>query len=300
MNALAELEPLSRMKLVQNNDLWQQNVEFMPYIQAFPALAEHHQYDEKLVALSEDHTQLFGIHSSKSFLIPHMEALSIINESVIQMFGEAPTIEVTSVKHGASIRAKIALDSFPNVDLGNNDTSRIHLLFSNNYARASDFKLGLGVYRQVCSNGMVVGQTVAGFNARHLVDEGFNATSLQSKVARIIEESKHLYDIWMAWKDIFLSYEEALALFEKRFSASKLEQILSPAQFPCDLWTIYNAFTAHSTHESKVASSQIAMDNSIASLFYGRTSPLREVDGTLFETLKTKKEEAIEAEFEEV
>lgn len=285
------------MLITQNNDLWQQEVEFLPYIQAFPQLAEHHQYDEKQVVLSSEHEHLFGIHSSKAFLIKHYDALEIINDCVMEMFNLPPTFEVTSIKSGATIRAKIALDQFPEIDL-DGDKNKIYLLFGNSYARPGDFKLNLGVYREICSNGAVVGQTVAGFNARQLRDEGFNPTSLQIKIARLIEDAKYLYDLWMSWREIHLDYDQALDIFGKKFSDSLLEQVLIPDKFPRDMWSTYNDFTAFSTHNSKLASSQINTDNAIASLFYGKNSPLRELDQEIFTNIKAKKETAIQEEAE--
>ena len=284
------------MQIIQNNDLWQRNVEIMPYIQAFPALAESSQFDEKQVVLSDSHDMLFGIHNSKSFLIRHMDALEIVNEAIAKMFGKEPQIEVTSVKHGAKIRAKINLDSVADIDLGNGDINTPFLFLNNNYGRAGDFKMDLGVFRQVCSNGAVVGQSIAGFNSRQLIDEGFNPTSLQGKVARIIDDARHLTDLWLSWQDTKVGYEESYAILEKRFSKSLLEQILDPQAFPMNMWDCYNAFTAHSTHASKTASAQIAMDNTITSLFYGRNSPFRDLDGKTFDAVTTNRLKVLEAE----
>lgn len=278
------------MNIIQNNDLWQREVEILPYIQAFPQMLETQQFDEKKVVISEDHDLLFGIHSSKSFLIRHTEALEIVNDAIVKMFNAEPRIEVTSVKQGSKIRAKIALDSFPEIDLGGGDVNQPFLFLNNSYARAGDFKLDLGVFRQICSNGAVVGHSVAGFNSKQLIDEGFNATSIQGKIARIIDDAKFLTDLWMSWKDTKLGYEESYAIFEKKFSKATLESILNPELFPMNMWDCYNAFTAHSTHVSKTASAQIATDNIITSLFYGRNSPLRDLDNKAFETLKLAKE----------
>jgi hypothetical protein len=287
------------MNIIQNNDFWQNPVEILPYNQAFPQTADHKQFDEKRVILSQDHDILFGVHNAKSFLIPHLEALQVINDSIEAMFDESPKIEVTSVKHGATIRAKIALDQFPSIEMPGNDVSKIHLLFGNSYARPGDFKLSLGVYRLICSNGATIGQTITGFNSRQLIDEGFNSTSLQNKVARVIDDAKFLYDLWQSWQGISLGYEQALELFGKKFSEGKLESILIPDLFPRNMWDCYNDFTAFSTHDSKTASSQINTDNIISSLFYGRSSPLREIDREVFESVRSKKEEIEDAEFED-
>jgi hypothetical protein len=287
------------MNILENNNLWRREVEFLPYIQAFPELAQHHEYDEKKVILSSEHDLLFGIHSSKSFLIRHESALQTVSDCVNLMFGAEPQIEVTSIKSGAIIRAKISLDQFPEVDLGNGDTNKIHLLLNNSYAHASGFKLQLGVFRQVCSNGAVVGQAVAGFNSRQLLDEGFNPTSLQGKVARIIEDSKYLYDLWMSWREIIITYDEALQLFEKKFSDKTLETLLDPNLFPCDLWTLYNILTAYSTHESKTASSLLSTDSLISSIFYGKRSLIRDYDRDTFDIIQEEKLTHSEVELEE-
>lgn len=277
------------MLIVQNNDLWQRNVEILPYIQAYPELAENAMFNEKSVVISSEHDRLFGVHSSKAFLIKHLDALEVVNDCVKDMFNAEPEIQVTSVKDGSKILARISLDAFSDITIGGDDRSKIQLLLTNNYARAAEFKLKLGAFRLVCSNGMVIGNTVAGFNSRQLVDEGFNPTSLQSKVARIIDEAKFLYDLWTDWKDISLTYDQAIQLFDNKFSQTKLEEILNQTLFPRSMWDVYNDFTAYSTHRSKTASSQMTTDDLISSLFYGHKSPLRELDKQAFETLELAK-----------
>jgi hypothetical protein len=270
------------MQIIQNNDFWSRPVEIMPYVQAFPSVDEYQQFDEKRVIVSENHDILFGIHSSKSFLIKHMDALETLDLAVKELFDEEAKIEVTSVKQGAFMKASLKLDSLPSIDLGGGDVTDTQLMLTNNYARAGDFKLLLSINRRVCQNGAVVGHAVSGFNARQLIDEGFNATSLQSKVARMVDEAKALYGLWSGWRDIKLGYEEAYAMFSKHFSENKLGEILSPGAFPCDMWECYNSFTAHATHASKTASGQMAMDTLISKLFYNPSSPLRTLDESLF------------------
>lgn len=287
------------MNIIQNNDLWQRNVEVLPYIQAFPELAENSMFNEKSVVISSEHDKLFGVHSSKQFIIKHLEALQVVNDSVSNMFNAEPEIQVTSVKDGAKIMAKVSLDAFNEITLAGNDTSKIQLILSNNYAKPSDFKLKLGAYRLVCSNGMVVGNTVAGFNSRQLLDEGFNETSLQSKVARMIDEAKFLYDLWSEWSGISLTHDDTLQLFDKKFSQTKLEEILNQTLFPRSMWDVYNDFTAYSTHRSKTASAQMASDDLIASLFYGNKSPLRELDASAFSALSEAKQAFEDAEIVE-
>jgi len=208
------------------------------------------------------------------------------------MFNAEPEIQVTSVKDGSRIQARISLDAFSTIDLdGGNDKSKLQLLVSNNYSRAADFKLKLGAYRLVCGNGMVIGTTVAGFNAKQLVDEGFNPTSLQSKVARIIDEAKFLHDLWSSWQGVSLSYDETIAIFDGKFSQTKLEEILNQTLFPRSLWDIYNDFKAYSTHRSKTASSQMGTDDLISSMFYGGKSPVRQLDKDAFEVLTLARED---------
>lgn len=278
------------MNIIQNNDLWQLPVEILPYNQAFPQTADHKQFDEKKAVLSADHEILFGVHNSRAFIMPHLEALQIINDALVSMFDEAPTMEVTSVKNGATIRAKISLEPFPVIDMPGNDRNKIHLLFGNSYEKPSKFKMNLGVYREICSNGAVVGMTVAGFTSRQLIDEGYNDVSIQSKIARLVDEAKYLYDLWTCWQDVHLGYEQSMEIFGKKFSESTLERIIVPDLYPRNMWDVYNDFTSYSTHDSKTASGQMTTDDTIASLFYGRKSPLRLLDQEAFDSMKTQQE----------
>ena len=126
---------------------------------------------------------------------------------------------------------------------------RMDLLMYYSHDRGSAFKLAAGVYRFVCSNGMVIGDTLAEFSHRHM---NFNPDKFIDSALLIGERTEKIAGVIEDWKTIDLSPDEqgvfALAahglLYDEPEKAPiRPDQLLAPrrhADVSDDLWSTFN------------------------------------------------------------
>lgn len=273
------------MRITENSDLWQVPIQTMPLIQAFPDLermseisdptdaSEIRRFTQKKVVISEDHKRLFGVFSERSVVVPHAEALEIIDDVYREIYGEECSAEIISMKKGAQIRVKIDLPHERPINIGNDDVSNLHMFLYNAYDKALPFKLRMGIFRQVCSNGAVVGDTIANVDARQLL-EGWNTKTLAEKVSRMIEDTRKVADIWRHWTQVLVPFETAELALENKFPKKMLEPVLIEDDFPMSKYELYQTMTRKATHDSRTERAQVAFDQMIARIFYGNNSLL--------------------------
>ena len=99
--------------------------------------------------------------------------------------------------------------------LRNVGDSRPEIVIVNSHDGLSSLKIMLGVYRLVCSNGMIVGKTFAGFNVRHVGDiQSQIDTGLAAIAAKLPEIASRIE----AFNGIMLSQNEQLDFARRALS----------------------------------------------------------------------------------
>lgn len=257
------------------SDDWKVEIENIPMVQAFPQFNEMEEFKEKQIIITEDHKRLFSVLSSKSVVVRHEEALQTINDAVHEAYGNWPEINISVLKKGASIRAKFDMPWLDPVEIEPGDKSTMHLFLYNSYDKAVPFKLRVGYYREICMNGMLVGDNIASLTSKQLLD-GWSAEGLTNKITKMVEDAGNVGDIWTKWKDVKLKFEDVEDFLDRRMP-NKLVSNLSPAAFPMSMWDLYMDLTNRVTHDSKTERSKISLDSVVSGLFYNPNGPLKDV-----------------------
>lgn len=173
-------------------------------------------------------------------------------------FGK-PEIKVSMLADGGKLRVNL---KFPEVNyqVKSGDSFNPNADVMSSYDLGWKYRVKFGAYRQVCSNGMIVGEVFESFNKRHLtsLDPNILSETINSGMLRFDDQAK-LWSRWAETKVLDKDYEELWA--ELPFSATekeKIEQIAvigSGVYLPQALksgeltvWDLHNAATQYLTH----------------------------------------------------
>ena len=261
------------MNIVANDPVWSEDIITMPMIQHFPDLGEITEFKEKQVVLSHDHKRLFSVISDRAIVVPHTDAVEMINNAIEQAYGEPPKeINIVSMKRGAQIKTRFELPQEPVISLTGGDDTTLQVLMFNSYDRALPFKLRVGAYRLICSNGSVVGDDIASIKGKDILAD-WSPTGLSNKIADMVKAAQSVTKIWERWREIQIPYHTAMSAIETRLPR-KLTKRYAEDHFPMTLWDLYNDLTAFASHESPSDRAQVSFDQSISQIFYSERSPI--------------------------
>lgn len=261
--------------LIQTNDDWQQNIHIMPLTQLFnqrPELVategpQWKQFEEKRVVVSEDHDRLFGVFSKKAVIVRHTELVESLQLMGQRLYGEDLPLDVQSLDEGAKIIARLTLPNKYQLDVGNGDLSDMYLLAQNSYDHGYSFRLNIGVFRLVCTNGAVVGRTIDEIKAKEFVTR-LKANTLAARLDRLVQKGADVVELWKTWMDVEIPRMPAELLLERYFPRKFYEPLLANATFPMSKYALYNLLTRRSTHDIADSKARWGVDNIIARLFY--------------------------------
>jgi len=123
----------------------------------------------------------------------------------------------------------------------------IELILNNSHNGKVKFKFGLGVYRLVCSNGLISGTEFDSFQTRHI---GINPDEVMEAVYRIVDESNHLVSKVEEMKNTSLKQTQIIQLakdgIQLKFNnpdhidPALVIQPRRPYDKGTDLWTTFN------------------------------------------------------------
>lgn len=117
--------------------------------------------------------------------------------------------------------------SNPNLLATNHDDLKLQLLVTNSHDGLSSFKIQLGFFRMVCSNGMVVGQTFDAISLRHT---GMILEEIDQTIDKMIAQCNKLSIVIQNMKDKTLTIEEIQTFFNRavKFRSQKIENLTVP------------------------------------------------------------------------
>lgn len=181
--------------------------------------------------------------SDKYSFIPTIDTVNYLRDA-----GWAP-IEakqgITRIIENRNFQRHAITFTKPELDLGDR---RIQMTLYNSHDAGSSFILTGGVYRLVCSNGMVVGSNQAEYRHRHM---GFDADNFIESAKFVAEKMNVITDNLQAWegieltpndKGIFASAAHEI-MFEGKNPTIQPNQLLIPRRSQDqgnDLWTTFN------------------------------------------------------------
>lgn len=169
----------------------------------------------------------------------------------------------TATKQGKKSKYSKHMIAFRNDDImikgKNGDDAFPQIILTNSHDGMSSFKFMVGIYRLVCSNGLVVAdEEFANFSIRH---RGYTFDELQQVVAKVIEEVPNKVEVMnkMTAKELTKAEQNDLALNalllrrgiapgsekakKSEYDQETIDDILEPLRTQDqgkDLWTIFN------------------------------------------------------------
>lgn len=124
---------------------------------------------------------------------------------------------------------------------------RFDLILNNSHDRGSAFKLSLGIFRLVCTNGMVVGQESYNFSHKHI---NFDEAAFIGSVRQIADDGHKIADRVDDFKQIELTRQEtgiyaasAAALISEDPNEIDLNEVVKTRRADdagADLWRTFN------------------------------------------------------------
>lgn len=119
---------------------------------------------------------------------------------------------------------------------------KLQLLVTNSHDGSTSFKMQLGFYRFVCSNGLIVGETFESVRLRHTGDI---VEEIDEAIERIVAQTNRLDVLISKMKSKELSPLESARFIEEAIQIRNLKglnelPILRPEDMGSDLFTLYN------------------------------------------------------------
>lgn len=142
----------------------------------------------------------------------------------------------------------IRLKTTKPVDIGG-DECYPEIVIINSYDRSSPFRVEIGLFRMVCSNGMIVkSKDFGGFKTRHMGDE---ARQAQEIVEKFIQHLPEVISMQRKLSETILTEEQAIEFamkaaqirWNRSFSADdaqKLLEVARPEDGGMSAWTVFN------------------------------------------------------------
>jgi len=173
-----------------------------------------------------------------------ISTLSIIKE--MRNIGWYPV--AAEYRHGRGNDTNIYqrhLVRFQKSDLQFNNEA-IEAVLSNSHNKSCGYSMRAGIYRLICSNGLVIGRDITEYNHRHL---NITYDEILSNSEAVVREAYQILQIASKMKSILLSgsqqkelAKQALISINKsdKFDSSLLLKPRREIDKKNDLWTIYN------------------------------------------------------------
>ena len=264
------------MHIDVNDPIWDQPIEILPLIQAFPQFNQIKEFKDKNVVLTADHEKLFSVISPRKKIFEHRQAVEMIGEAVNGIYHQDPTVKIRSLKQGAQIRAEFKLPEPEVLDL-DGDVNELMLYLYNSYDNGLPFKMRIGAMRQICSNGAVVGDEIACIKGRDMANE-WSPAGLSNMITKMIDNAQAVVAAWRKWRSISVDYDFTMDVVKDRLPKTLVQNIMQE-EYPKSLWEIYNDLTYMATHKSPSDRARVSFDSAISQIFYSRRSPMYRLYG---------------------
>lgn len=159
--------------------------------------------------------------------------------------GKKPVRDLSYVKHQVELRHpdhKTVAGAIP------------RLLFVNSHDGSSSAQCLAGLFRFVCSNGLVVGNTVGAFKLRHTGDVSEELPYMLKEIGKRVHDAQRAAESWSRIKldnakaNKFAEYASLLRWGDSdRFALSELLRVRRAEDDGNDLWSVFNRVQENTT-----------------------------------------------------
>jgi len=217
---------------------------------------------DRLAVMDADSKKLFGIHSSDYRLVPHESGLALVEEVAKngeRLFGPFKT-DVEQYDEGRRMKATLTFFESDYLITKNGFEDKVNptIEYYNSYDCVWAERLAFGAFRQVCSNGLVIGDKILQERVIHL---GARPEDFFLDLEKSMEAFKGQTEQWTKWHGVIATdehIEPALTAFSDKQRDEINEEIL--AEKKLTLWLFYNVLTAMITHKVRSLQRRVVLN----------------------------------------
>lgn len=216
----------------------------------------------RLASNDNERDEVIAVHKKNYKLVPNLEVYSAFERALAASGISMSNLLVEdrlAYQGGRALRTY----RFPDhkYDIGANDPVMLQLRVSNSYDGTSRFSVLFGAFRVVCSNGMVIGESLVNTQQKHTasLDVGRIAAQLRTAVTVLERNTQQ----WRAWKEQPCPMSLAQAAVDKMNVTDAVKgSIMTHFAANQDsegnsIWALFNAMTYWSSHTPvKVSSTE--------------------------------------------
>jgi hypothetical protein len=205
--------------------------------------------------IRSDTHQVVGIHGSRYKLTPNLEVFPAVDETLKRSDLSLRGMQVKDeISHNGARTFRQYLFPDHDIQVGRDDTSFLRLLVNHSYDGSSSMTFEFGAYRQVCSNGMVLGDAFS--KIRHKNTLGIDVGGMLGQLNSSFHDFLQHAEEWKRWVHIPVTIQQVQAVIDafpaiNDVLATKLmnNYLDERQEFGDNLWSLFNALTQWSSHE---------------------------------------------------
>ena len=215
-----------------------------------------HWSDQYKALIRPDTGRILGVHSKKYKMVKNGHAYPLVDEALESADINTSRMTVNDQLDFGGART-IRTYNFPDhtIDIGGGDKVCLQLKVTNSYDGSNAFGFLFGGYRFICSNGMVVGTSLARVKRKHTTN--INVEDLINKLNIAAESYFDNEPMWKKWASTTISEQQALDVLLELAGGNedgRLYKQLIPMWWKerrtlgATAWALYQVVTAWSTH----------------------------------------------------
>ncbi|NYR11303.1 DUF945 domain-containing protein [Pseudoalteromonas sp. MIP2626] len=213
----------------------------------------------------KDTNTVLAVHGQRYTLIKNADVYDRVDSAIrgseaLDTSG-MQIVDSVAYEGGRSIRSYIFPEHKISIGRGRRDVTNLRLNVINSYDGSTNLRINMGGYRLVCANGMVVGDDVSNYVARHT--SGFQVDEVKTRVAASVDNFMRMGEQWRRWSKELCTDDKAIALIKafSRGSAAMNTRLFDiwlaeSGTLGKTMWAFFNTLTYWSTHAAIKSASQ--------------------------------------------
>lgn len=213
----------------------------------------------------KDTNTVLAVHGQRYTLIKNADVYDRVDSAIrgseaLDTSG-MQIVDSVAYEGGRSIRSYIFPEHKISIGRGRRDVTNLRLNVINSYDGSTNLRINMGGYRLVCANGMVVGDDVSNYVARHT--SGFQVDEVRTRVAASVDNFMRMGEQWRMWSKELCTDDKAIGLIKafSRGSAAMNTRLFDiwlaeSGTLGKTMWAFFNTLTYWSTHATIKSASQ--------------------------------------------
>lgn len=204
--------------------------------------------------IRDDTSEILAIHKQLYNLVPVRSLMERLEDELLSSGLDLRGMQVAdNISHNGARMQRILRLPAHSVEIAPGDSVMLQLKIQNSYDGHSRFGIVFGAYREICSNGLVVGDVMMSVKTKHTsgLDLGEIIEALRVANDRFLDCGA----MWQQWRQTPVPEGIAENVFESlpKLTPALHESLLTEysiqsRRMGTTLWTVYNVLTAWSTH----------------------------------------------------